>query len=371
MSKFLILPIIPMANVKNKLNTSDREQIKSEDLLLRYGLQMSADYREFDLESLKFGDVKVGAGDVQIEKVENLSNFDSSLLTNDSPLFNFVKNNYLNFYLLEINKSTPHREMIPLEINLTGGAMVIVRIVIESGIDASIVERVLVEGQGIVMIEIQSGENSQLRYTAINQNHLNSAVVVGRIAQQAGNSTIHWFDGQIGGGLNQSSIISLLNEPSASATLHGIVMAHDSQKPDVLHQVIHSAQHTNSSMLVKSVVAEKANAIYRSLIRMLPEATQASGKQKEDALILSPSATVQAAPDLKIENNEVICSHGVTSGRISEEKKFYLLSRGFSEQEARQALVMAHVLPAINGIEDQAIRNQIQIAVEQYIEQHL
>lgn len=360
-----------MTNRKAKLNTSDMKQIKSEDLLLKYGLQMSADYREFDLESLKSGDVKVGAGEAQIEKVEKLSDFDSSLLTIESPLFNFVKNNNLNFYLLKINKSTPHREMIPLDINLTGGAMVIVRIVIESGIDASIVERVLVEGQGIVLVEIESQKDSQLRYLAINQNHLNSGVIVGRVAQQSGNSIVHWFDGQMGGGLSQSSIVSILTEPEATSTLHGIVMAHDCQKPDVLHQVIHSAPHTNSSMLVKSVVAEKANAIYRSLIRMLPEATQSSGKQKEDALILSPHATVQAAPDLKVENNEVRCSHGVTSGSISEEKKFYILSRGFSEQEARQALVMAHVLPAINGIEDQAIRNQIQIAVEQYIEQHL
>lgn len=356
---------------ENKLNTLEVEQNTSGDLLLRYGLQMTADYREIDLESLKSGEVHVGAGEVKIEKVKKLSKFDTSLLTSESPLFNFVKNQSVNFYILEINQSTPHREMIPLEINLTGGAMAIVRIIVEAGIDATVVERISIEGQGIVLIEIESQKDSQLRYVAINQNHLDSSVIVGRVAQQSNNSTVHWFDGQMGGGLNQSTIISVLNEPSASATLHGIVMAHDSQKPDVWHQMIHRAPHTNSSMVVKSVAAEHANLIYRSLIHMLPEATQSSGKQKEDALLISPQATVQAAPDLKIENNEVKCSHGVTSGRLNEERMFYLLSRGFTEKEARQALVMAHVLPAINGIENQEVRNQIQNAVEQYIEQHL
>lgn len=343
----------------------------SGDLLLRYGLQMTADYREIELDSLKNGEVKVGAGEAKIEKVKKLKSFDSASLTAQSPLFNFAKNNAVNFYLLEVSKSTPHRQMIPLDIYLKDGAMAIVRITVEAGIDATIVERVSVQGQGIVMIEIESQKDSQLRYVAINQNHLDSSVIVGRIAQQERNSTVHWFDGQMGGGLNQSSIISTLNEPGANSTLHGIVMAHDSQKPDVWHQMIHHAPHTNSSMVVKAVAAEHASLIYRSLIHMLPEATQSSGKQKEDALLLSPLAIVQAAPDLKIENNEVRCSHGVTSGRLNEERMFYLLSRGFSEKEARHALVMAHVLPAINGIENQEVRYQIQIAVEQYIEQHL
>lgn len=360
-----------MAKLNAKLNTTNLTQMKSDDLLLHYGLQMMADYREFDLNELSNGEVSISAGEVKIEKVEKLSPFNSNNLTTDSPLFNFVKNNCANLYLIEINKSTPHRELIPLQVNLSGGAMAIVRISVAAGTVATILERVSVEGQGMVLIEIEAKENSQLRYTAINQNSLNSKIIVGRVAEQSENSTVHWFDGQMGGGLNQSVIISLLNEASASATLHGMVMAHDSQKPDILHQMIHRASHTNSSMLVKSVATEHSVEIYRSLIHMLPEAKQSSGKQKEDALLLSPHSLVQAAPDLKIENNQVRCSHGITSGRINDEKMFYLLSRGFNEKEAKQALVMAHVLPAINGIEDQAIRTQIQTAAEEYIEQHI
>jgi|GEM_PF-4564586 len=308
----------------SKINTSVVEQTHSGDLFLKYGLQINADYNEIELESLKDGKVSVGAGKVVVEKVKKLSSFDTSLLTDKSPLFAYAKNQTANLYLLEINKNTPHREMIPLSIHLKDGAIAVVRIVIESGVEATIVERILIQGQGIVMIEIEAEENSQLRYVAINQNHLDSKVIVGRVAQQDQNSTVHWFDGQMGGGLNQSAIISILNEPSANATLHGIVMAHDSQKPDVWHQMIHRAEHTNSSMLVKSVAAEHAHLIYRSLIHLQPAAKNSSGKQKEDALLLSPLAVVQALPDLKIENNEVRCSHGVSSGRLNEEKKFIL-----------------------------------------------
>jgi Fe-S cluster assembly protein SufD len=38
---------------------------------------------------------------------------------------------------------------------------------------------------------------------------------------------------------------------------------------------------------------------------------------------------------LKIDTNDVKCSHGSTTGKVDEEEVFYLKSRGLSEKDAK------------------------------------
>jgi Fe-S cluster assembly protein SufD len=44
-------------------------------------------------------------------------------------------------------------------------------------------------------------------------------------------------------------------------------------------------------------------------------------------------------PTLRIGNNDVKCSHGSTTGRLSEDELFYLETRGLSRAQARELLV--------------------------------
>ena len=59
-------------------------------------------------------------------------------------------------------------------------------------------------------------------------------------------------------------------------------------------------------------------------------------------LILGDAARSDSIPTLKIGNNDVKCSHGSTTGRLSAEELFYLESRGYSTEDAREMLVVGY-----------------------------
>ena len=58
--------------------------------------------------------------------------------------------------------------------------------------------------------------------------------------------------------------------------------------------------------------------------------------QKCRNLLLSDECEANAMPGLEINADQVKCSHGATSGPITDEELFYLKARGISDKIARQ-----------------------------------
>ncbi len=156
-----------------------------------------------------------------------------------------------------------------------------------------------------------------------------------------------------------SSVIINLNEPGAKGYIYGIFVGDNQDKININHKIIHNAPNTESDILVKGVLDDSAKANYQSLIRIEKGMDGASGKQKEDTLLLSKKAKITAIPNLEIEHNDVVCSHGVTTTNIDKEKLFFMNSRGVSKAEAIQELVQAHFSPVIDKIQDKEIRKEI------------
>jgi len=55
-------------------------------------------------------------------------------------------------------------------------------------------------------------------------------------------------------------------------------------------------------------------------------------------------------PGLEINADQVKCSHGSTSGPITDEELFYLRARGIPESAARQLMTFGFVKGAVDGI---------------------
>ena len=101
----------------------------------------------------------------------------------------------------------------------------------------------------------------------------------------------------------------------------------------------HRAPHTNSNLLIRSVVDDESSFRYEGLIRIAKEGQSSHGYQKNQNLILSPNAFVESKPNLEILANEVYCTHGSTTGRVNKEQLFYLQTRGMTEGQARSIIV--------------------------------
>ena len=104
---------------------------------------------------------------------------------------------------------------------------------------------------------------------------------------------------------------------------------------------------------------DHSKTIYRSLIDIRANAFNAVGHQKEETLLLSPNAQISSVPDLEIANNEVSCSHGVSTTTIDDESLFYFQSRGMDTETAKQAILHGHLGAIVDMIDNETLRTDI------------
>lgn len=103
--------------------------------------------------------------------------------------------------------------------------------------------------------------------------------------------------------------------------------------------VIHDAMRTKSRINARGVVGKGQKAISHARI-VIPKHGQLSDSfVQQHFMLLDESAEVEVIPSLEIEADEVKASHAATVSPLSEEKIFYLKSRGIPEAEARKLII--------------------------------
>ncbi|PQM56718.1 MAG: hypothetical protein CML39_03040 [Rhodobacteraceae bacterium] len=128
--------------------------------------------------------------------------------------------------------------------------------------------------------------------------------------------------------------------------------------------VAHLENSCKSRQIIKNVLTQGAKAVFQGKIYVDPKAQKTDGYQMSNGLILDEKSNFLVKPELEIYADDVICSHGSTSGSLNMEHLFYLKSRGISTNEARKILVEAFLEEVIEEISDlefsKFVRKEIQ-----------
>lgn len=113
----------------------------------------------------------------------------------------------------------------------------------------------------------------------------------------------------------------------------------------------HSRGKSTSNLFIKGVFFDEAKFAYEGLIRIEPQAQQSNAYQKNQNLIMSDKAYVDSRPYLEIQANDVRCTHGSTTGKLSEDQLLYLADRGLSQEQASALLVEGFIADLFEAME--------------------
>lgn len=128
-------------------------------------------------------------------------------------------------------------------------------------------------------------------------------------------------------------------EREADIEHDGIIIGTDEQRFKIIVEMSQSAQHTEGMMKYKGILKDKAYSSLDGLITMHPTAQKSNARLEEHTLLLSDKARCDALPALDIRASDVKVSHSASVSQADQEKIFYLMSRGLSEDEARNLII--------------------------------
>ena len=188
-------------------------------------------------------------------------------------------------------------------------------------------------------VEIFIRKNAKVRYSTIenwskNMYNLNTKRA---IVEEGG--SIEWVSGSFGSRVSYLYPMSILNGEGARAEFNGVTFAGAGQDLDTGAKIVHNAPNTTSYINSRSISKGGGRNTYRSSIYISEKAKNSKSAVTCESLMLDNISTSDTIPVMDVRTKEADVGHEASIGRISDESIFYLMSRGFSEEDAKAMIV--------------------------------
>jgi Fe-S cluster assembly protein SufB len=195
------------------------------------------------------------------------------------------------------------------------------------------------------VVEIIVKKDARCRYTTIQNWAPNIYNLVTKRAVAEENATMEWIDGNIGSKLTMKYPAVVLKGRGAKGMVLSIAIAGKGQHQDAGAKMIHLAPDTSSTIVSKSISKHGGKVTYRGLASFGRNSQGSKANIKCDTLIMDKESTSDTIPYNEIFNDNIVLEHEATVSKVSEDQLFYLMSRGLSEAEATQMIVMGFIEP--------------------------
>ena len=195
------------------------------------------------------------------------------------------------------------------------------------------------------VVEIVVLKNAKCRYSTVQNWSTNIVNLVTQRAICYEGASMDWIDGNVGSGTNMKYPAVILAGEGAKGTCISIAVAGKGQYQDAGSRMIHLASNTSSTIISKSIVKGGGVANYRGTVRHMKNAKNCRSHVECDTLILDEQSYSDTIPNNEVKNNTSYIEHEATVSKISEDQLFYLMSRGISEKDATQMIIMGFIEP--------------------------
>lgn len=166
--------------------------------------------------------------------------------------------------------------------------------------------------------------------------------------------------------VRQDYLVTLVGE-NAEALLNGVWMLEDKREAHTHVVIDHQAPHCRSMQLYKGVLNDFSRSSFEGKILVRQAAQKTDAFQLNNNLLLSERAIAYSKPNLEIFCDDVKASHGSTVGQLDKEQLFYMKTRGFFEEDAKNLLIYAYCKEVIDMIALPTLKKSISERAQRYL----
>ena len=204
-------------------------------------------------------------------------------------------------------------------------------------------------------------------YKIQNENELGYLVNTTQVIQKKQSVfSTHTFT--LSGSLVRNNLTLVLDGEHIESHLNGLYLTTGNQVVDNHTLVDHRKPNCNSNELYKGIIDGKSTATFNGKIYVRKDAQKTNAFQSNKNILLSEAGTINTKPQLEIYADDVKCSHGTSTGKLDEDKIFYLRARGLSPESAKKLLMHAFASEVIDTIKIEALREYVEDKISKTFE---
>ncbi len=218
------------------------------------------------------------------------------------------------------------------------------------------------------VMEVDVGDGAQFHHIRAQGCDHERRVATHVFARLGAESIFKSFTLTANGVMTRNECIIELTGDDAKATVGGACVGDGDFHHDDTVFITHDAVNCESRQVFKKVLRNGATGVFQGKILVKAGAQKTDGYQISQSLLLDGDSQFLAKPELEIYADDVICSHGSTTGAIDETALFYLQSRGVPKAVATNLLTLSFLTEAVEEIEDETLRAEINDRMAAWLE---
>lgn len=323
-----------------------------------------------EMDDLKINEFKnfsiSGDENVSISKLEKNNKYFKKLKYGvKEELIREADESFTNGFLIEVKENSKIKENVILNFNLDeDNSTLIDNIIIlaKKNSEANVIINYNSNDLGKYhngVLRIFAEEDSSIKVSKINMLGKNVTSFDSNISFVKENANVDFIAIELGAKNNVSNYEAKLEEKNSKADINVIYTGIDEEKIDMNYVVTIEGENSRTNMNIKGALKDKAVKTFKGTLDFKKGAKKSKGVEEEYCMLLSEKARSKAIPLLLCDEDDVSGEHAASSGRIDENKLFYLMSRGISYNEAKLLIINAAFNPIIDKIESEEIQNKI------------
>ena len=221
-------------------------------------------------------------------------------------------------------------------------------IIVDEGAELSYIEGCTAESHSqnslhAGVVEIFVKKDAKCKYSTIQNWSTDVYNLVTKRCIVDENGYMQWIDGNIGSGVTMKYPSCILRGDYSRANAISIAYAKENQRLDAGAKMIHLGKHTKSNIVSKSIASNGGLANYRGTVKISSNATDSVASVKCDTILLDNLSKSDTIPKNIVLNDSSVLEHEATVSKVSEEKLFYLMSKGLSEDAAKELIILGFI----------------------------
>ena len=216
--------------------------------------------------------------------------------------------------------------------------------------------------------EIVLGRNARCEHVRVQRENAGAWHVGLTEVSQERDSHYRSFTLALGAKLSRHDLRARLGAENVETLLYGLYLGRNEQLHDNHTAIFHDQPNCNSWEVYKGVMTDRSHAVFNGKVIVQPVAQKTDAKQTNRNLLLSETARVDTKPQLEIFADDVKCTHGATVGKVDEQQRYYLSTRGIAGRVAEGVLIWAFTAEVLAEVTDPGIRETLEKLVRAELE---
>lgn len=208
--------------------------------------------------------------------------------------------------------------------------------------------------------EVVVESNAVLEHVKLQDESLRSVTIGLTEVKQEQDSTYRNYTICLGSRITRNDLNVFVGGENCHTRIDAVVCPDGDQHMDNHTRLDHVMPNCESFEVYKHLLNGNSTAVFNGKIFVHQDAQKTDAKQTNQAVLLSPTATMNTKPQLEIFADDVKCTHGATVGSLEHIMEFYMRSRGIPAVQARALLVYAYAAEVIEQISHDGIKEALE-----------